>query len=158
MAWKNADLPSSKGIFRLQNHPEYLQVQIELAHTRNEASSLTLGMKLIYGTLSYSCRFIVYIVNHAIQIDPAWGDRQLSFIVAYPSPGTLVTTVYKHTPTPLLTVQLLQNHILRLFSGLISSHFCMFLLKATELCTQRHSHDIDYTARNSLVKVSSSYA
>ena len=138
-----------------------MQVQIDLAHTRNEcapeASSLTLGMKLIYGMLSYSCRFIVYIVNHAIQIDPG-GDRQLSFIVAYPSPGTLVTTVYKHTPTPLLTALLLQNHILRLFSGLISSHFCMFLLKATELCTQRHSHDIDHTARNSLVKVSSSYA
>ena len=59
-------------------------------------------MKLIYGMLSYSCRFIVCIVNHAIQIDPG-GDRQLSFIVAYPSPGTLVTIVYKHTPTPLLT-------------------------------------------------------
>ena len=55
-----------------------MQVQIDLAHTRNEcapeASSLTLGMKLIYGTLSYSCRLIVYIVNRAIQIDPG-GDR-----------------------------------------------------------------------------------
>ena len=138
---------------------EALVNQTDLAHTRNEcgpeASSLTLEMKLIYGILSHSCRFIVHIVNHAIQIDPR-GRQATVFHCFLPFP---VTTVHKHTPTPLLTVlSVLQNHILRLFSGLISSHFCMFLLKSTELCSQRHSHNIDHTVRNSLVKVSSSYA
>ena len=83
------DLPS-KVILVLTSKPSRvphtnMQVQIDLAHTRNEcapeASSLTLGMKLIYGMLSYSCRFIVYIVNYAIQIDP--GGRQATVFYCY---------------------------------------------------------------------------
>ena len=62
-------LPSSKGILVLTSKLSRVPHtnMIDLAHTRNEcapeASSLTVGMKLIYGMLSYSCRFIVYTVK-----------------------------------------------------------------------------------------------
>ena len=61
------------------------------------ATGYPVAIAIAFILCCHSCRFIVYIVNHAIQIDPG-GDSQLSFIVVYPSLGTLVTTVYKHTP------------------------------------------------------------
>ena len=89
------------------------------------------------------------------------GDRQLYFIIAYHPPGTLVTTVCNNIPmlrcSSLLLLQT-DLYILGHFLDLISSDFCILFLKSIELCTLLHSHEIDHSVGNSLVKVPSSYA
>ena len=109
-----------------------------LTHAQNEWSSFM------------ACRYIV--AGKSCHPNRPWGETGNcpSLLPTLPHAGTLVKTVYKHTHTLLLIALLLQNHILSgLIQDLISSDFCMLLLKAIDLFTQWHSHEIDHTVHNS---------
>ena len=73
--WKNVDLPSSKGILVLFSKPSRVPHtnMIDLAHTRNEcapeASSLTVGMKLIYGMLQ-----VYSVYSEPCHPNRPWGE------------------------------------------------------------------------------------